>query len=1849
MNISQVELSEAERALLAERLQKARTKKKAKTQVIERRPEGEASILSFAQRRLWFLSQWEPDSPAYNIPTALRMVGHLNVTALRETFREIIRRHRVLQMIYVMENEEPIQVPHPESWCSLSVVDLGALLADKQKVVVQRLAAEEARRPFDLAQDAPIRTTLLRLNDACPEQGRREEHVLLLTIHHIATDGWSTGVLIKELVALYETFCDEKPSPLAELSIQYADFAYWQRNWLQGQVLDKQLDYWRQQLDGALAVLELPTDRPRPVVQTFDGALYHFDLSPSLTQAIKTLSEEKGASPFMILLAAFQALLHRYSGQDDIVVGSPIAGRNRSEIENMIGFFVNTLVLRTDLSGNPRGDELLERVREVTLGAYAHQDLPFEKLVEELRPERSLSHNPLFQVMFNYHNMPRSTLELPGLAVERMNVHSSTTKFDLKLAVAESNGEIRGVFAYNTDLFEQESIRRMADRFQSLLTGIVADPERPVAELPLLTPSERQQLLVEWNGRQTSYPQIECVHQLFEEQVARTPGAVAVISEGEQCTYQELNQRANQVAHYLQSLGVGPDVRVGLFMERSLDIMVGLLGILKAGGAYVPLDPIYPQERVRFMLENVQVPVLLTQTHLTADLTDLGSVRVVCLDGDEDTIAQYSDRNPPIAVTPSNLIYVLFTSGSTGRPKGVAVEHCNYLNYYHGVMCRMELPPGASYAMVSTFSTDLGTIMFWAPLSTGGTVHVFPYERTTDPEAMADYFGTHSIDVLKLVPSHFDALQGVPGSEAIIPRKLVIFTGEASHWETVSKVKALNPNCMVQDHYGVTETTCATLTYVAPDKAGKQQGALPLGQPLGNVRIYILDSLMEPAPTGIPGELYIGGGGVTRGYLNRPSLTAERFVPDPYSRAPGARLYRTGDLALYRSDGSIKLMGRMDHQVKIRGYRIETGEIETLLYEQPTVKDVVVVAREDTQGDRRLVAYVVSQPGLDGDFSTRGLRNHLRERLPDYMVPTAFVTLDAMPLNPNGKVDRFALPAPEYTRLEAGSEFIAPRNEMEERIAASWSEVLAVEKIGIDDNFFDLGGESFKAIRTVRKIGESVSVMDLFKYPTVRGLAEYLVDDQPRHTGLLYELTSPIPVDERVLSLVCIPHGGGNAVVFQPLANVLPDKCSLYAVQLPGHDYARRDEELQPLETVARQCAEEIKRDVTGPVALYGHCVGAAMAVEIARLLEDAGVEVTGIFMGGTFPTPRLPGKFFEMLARLFPRNRWVSSRSTYETLRAMGGFTEVVDPEELSFAIHALRHDAQEAEDYYTRSYATPEKVKVRAPIVCIIGQADRATEFYEERFREWGLFSGSVDLAIIPQAGHYFLKHQADAAAQIVADQLAAQQGKTTKAPVLAADGVLAADSVTVAKDHPVAFPGRPSLNIFFLIVFGQTISLIGTGISSFALGIGAFQENRSVTDFAYIFVFTRLATVLFAPIAGAVADRWDRRRVMIVSDLMAACGTLLILFLLLTNSLQVWHIYLTAFIGAIANAFQLPAYVAAVSQLVPKQYLGRANGLMQIGTATGGMIAPLLGGLLVGTIGLAGTVLIDLATFLFAVITLAVVRFPDTLFRRQQEEPLFQEIIKGWQYIAKRRGLAAMVIFFVFVNFLTSTTMVLITPLVLAFESPATLGVIGSAFGIGVLTGALTMSAWGGTKRRAEGMVGFVALSGLSIAVMGVWPAAIFVTIGLFGAGFAASLFNAHWQALIQAKVGWELQGRVIATNRMLALSLMPLGNLVAGPLTDRVFEPLMASSGPLAGSVGLLIGVGPGRGMGLMMILVGAIMTLWTILNYRYRPLRFMEDELPDAVPDAVIVSDRDELQRQADRQLLSKITTKEGVL
>ncbi len=1063
--------------------------------------------LSFAQQRLWFLDQLEPDSPFYNIPEAVRLAGPLDVDALQRSLDEIVRRHESLRTTFVTMDGKPSQVIGPvDTTMPIRPIDLRLLPVDQREVEAQRLATEEVQRPFDLARGPLLRALLLRLGD--------EDHLILLTLHHIISDGWSTSILTREVGILYDAFSHGRSSPLPALPIQYADFAAWQRGWLHGAVQEQQLAYWKQQLAGLPPLLELPTDRSRPPVQTYQGAYRPFVLPRPLSDQIRALSQREGATLFMTLLAAFQALLARYSGQDDISVGTPIAGRTRAELEGLIGFFVNTLVLRADLSGDPSFSQLLGRVREAALGAYAHQDLPFEMIVDALQPDRNLGHSPFFQVMFVLQNadQPEQTQESTGLTLNSTEVHSGTSKFDLTLFMTEEGQQLGGALEYNTDLFDTTTIERMIGHFETLLAAIAIDPALPVSKLPLLTGAERRQLLVEWNATAAPYPHELCVHQLFEAQAERTPHADAVVFGAQRLSYRELNGRANQLAHHLRTLGIGPELLVGVCIERSLELAVALLGILKAGAAYLPLDPAYPAERLRFMLDDAQVSVLLTSQeqrtknqssttdrkgvlhtpladHVEAPSTtpppahtppadderayrttppaDLAQLTVIDLDGEWETIAQQPATNPASAATPDNLAYVIYTSGSTGTPKGAMIVHRGLTNYLAWATRAYAVEGGRGAPVHSSISFDLTITGLFAPLLAGRAVHLLPEQLGVETlsEALAT---TGDFSLVKITPAHLELLGRQLGpSQAGGRTRAFIIGGEQLLAESIAFWRRHAPATLLVNEYGPTETVVGCCVYTVSAET-PPSGAIPIGRPIANTELYVLDRRLEPVPIGVPGELYIGGAGVARGYLGRPELTAERFVPCPWSVVSGPlqrttgngplttdnRLYKTGDLCRYRPDGVLEYLGRIDHQVKVRGFRIELGEIEAVLAQHPGLREAAVVVREDTPGDRRLVAYVVAgqeqrtknreQRGeeedpqfsiLNSQFSIQELRGFLKDRLPDYMVPAAFVLLDALPLTSNGKVDRKALPAPDGARPDLASEYVAPRTPAETALA----------------------------------------------------------------------------------------------------------------------------------------------------------------------------------------------------------------------------------------------------------------------------------------------------------------------------------------------------------------------------------------------------------------------------------------------------------------------------------------------------------------------------------------------------------------------------------------------------------------------------------------------------------------------------------------------------------------------------------------------------------------------------------------------------------------------------------------------
>ncbi|MEH1860990.1 MAG: amino acid adenylation domain-containing protein [Nostoc sp.] len=1033
--------------------------------------------LSFAQQRLWFLDQLQPLSAFYNVPVALRLVGTLEVAALQQSLQEIIHRHEALRTNFIKVDGKPTQVIQTQANWKVSIVDFKYLSTTEQEIATQKLAQQQAIQPFNLATEPLVRATLIVLS--------KTEHALLVCMHHIVFDGWSVGVFVQELAALYNAYSQGQPSLLAPLPIQYADFAIWQRNWLQGDVLQSQLSYWQQQLKDAPALLSLPTDRPRPSVQTDNGAYQEFALSKELTSGLTQLSQQQGVTLFMTLLAAFDTLLYRYTGQEDILVGSPIANRDRSEIEELIGFFVNTLVMRTDLAGNPSFSELLGRVREVALSAYAHQNLPFEMLVEALQPERDLSYTPLFQVMFALQNASTSEVELTGLTVTPLITEGATAKFDLSLLMQNTATGLVGFWEYNTDLFDASTIERMTGHFVTLLEGIIANPEQQISQLPLLTAVEQQQLLVEWNNTQADYPSDKCIHQLFEEQVQRTPDALAVVFEDQQLTYHQLNCRANQLAHYLKSLGVGADVLVGICVERSIEMVVGLLGILKAGGAYVPLDPEYPTERLRFMLEDSQVPVLLTQQKLLDRLAQ-HQAQLVCLDTDWQLISQLNQDNLITEAQTNNLAYVIYTSGSTGQPKGVLIAHQGLLNlvFWHNRAFNITSLDKATQLAGTAF--DAAVWELWPYLTTGAGIYLVKSQLLSSLVNLRDWLISNKITISFLPTPLAQELLSLQWPTENLALRCILTGGDKLHQYPSDLIPF-----QVVNNYGPTENTVVTTSGLVVAKE-QEQISPTIGRAIANTQVYILDSNLQPVPVGVPGELHIAGVGLAKGYLNRPDLTTEKFISNPFEEAEGSKLYKTGDLARYLPDGNIEYLGRIDDQVKIRGFRIELAEIEALLGQHDDVQVCCVIAREETPGNKRLVAYVVPQKEVTP--ITNELRQFLSDQLPGYMVPTAFVILEFLPLTPNGKVNRRALPAPDLQ--QELSDYVMPNTEVERIIAGVWQKALAIEKVGIYNNFFELGGNSLLLVKINQQLQEELglelSIVDMFNYPTIYNLSQYL-------------------------------------------------------------------------------------------------------------------------------------------------------------------------------------------------------------------------------------------------------------------------------------------------------------------------------------------------------------------------------------------------------------------------------------------------------------------------------------------------------------------------------------------------------------------------------------------------------------------------------------------------------------------------------------------------------------------------------------------------------------------------------------
>ena len=1164
--------------------------------------------LSFAQERLWFLSELEPESPFYNCASAVRLKGRLDVESFERALGEVVRRHEILRTVFPMVEGQPAQVILPAEPLRLSRLVMSGLGEAERDAEVRRLLASETRRGFDLKRGPLVRATLIELDN--------DEHVALLTMHHIVSDGWSMGVLVGEVTRLYAAFSRGEASPLAELPVQYADFAVWQREQLSGPALEAEVAYWKRQLEGAPAVLELPTDRPRPPQRAYRGAARPFAVGEETTRKLKELARAEGVTMFMLLLGAFQSLLYRYTGQADIVVGTPIANRNRSELEELIGFFSNTLVLRTRIAGSGNFRELLRQVREVTLGAFAHQDLPFEKLVEELHPERSLSHTPLFQVMFALQNTPREVVELPGLTASAAGfAESETEKFDLTLVMAEGGGGLSGALSFNTELFEAETIGRMLGHLGALLTAVAADPTQPLSRLPLLDAAERRLIVSDWNRTRREYRRERCVHELFEEQVEARAAAVAVVEagSGRSFSYAELEERANRLARRLRRLGVGPEVAVGVCLERSAEMIVALLGVLKAGGLYLPLDPTYPLERLSLMIEQTQSPVLLTQEQLVDSLPAHWG-QVLTLDGEgwaEIESVESAERVEDAGAAPDNLAYVIYTSGSTGQPKGIGVPH-RAINRLVFDTNYVGLSADDHIAQISNASFDAATFEIWGALLHGGRLVIIDKTVAISPRELSEQLEAHKVTTIFLTTALFNQVAHAAPA-AFRSLRYVLFGGEAVDPNSVREVlRAGGPRHLLHV-YGPTENTTFS-TWFEVEEVAEGAPTVPIGRPISNTQAYVLDAELEPVPIGVAGELYLGGEGLARGYMGDASMTAERFVPDPFGGEPGARLYRTGDIVRLLADGAIEFIGRADNQIKLRGFRIELGEIEAAISSFSTVAEVAVVVRDDEHAGRRLVAYFTAYGGAT--VTTDELRGYLQERLPEYMVPSLYVPLDTLPLTPNGKVDRRALPPPSEAagdiQADPEREFVAPRDDLERRLTAIWEEVLGVKPIGIRDNFFNLGGHSLLAVRLFAQVekqfGRALPLVTLFRSPTVEDLAAALRGEEAAAAAAWSSLV-PIRPEGAKPPFFYVHGGGGNILPLRNLTPYLDADQPYYGLQSQG-----LDGKTEPFTTIEEMAAHYIKEMQTlqpdGPYLIGGFCYGGTVAFEMAQQLRAQGKEV---------------------------------------------------------------------------------------------------------------------------------------------------------------------------------------------------------------------------------------------------------------------------------------------------------------------------------------------------------------------------------------------------------------------------------------------------------------------------------------------------------------------------------------------------------------------------------------------------------------------------------------------------------------
>ncbi|HET9281982.1 MAG TPA: amino acid adenylation domain-containing protein [Candidatus Angelobacter sp.] len=1304
--------------------------------------------LSFAQQRLWFLNQLTPEDTSYNVPGAIRIDGPLDVLALEQSLQTIVQRHEVLRTSFVEFEGEPRQVIEEILELHLAQADLSALATDGQEAEILRLAEEEAHLQFDLRRAPMFRAKLL----CCGE----ESHVLLMTLHHIVSDGWSLGILVKELTACYEAFTNDQPSTLPVLRVQYADFSVWQRKWLCGRVLEQQVAYWKQHLKNTPPALELPTDRSRPPVQTTHGAQKDASLDAELAAAVKRFAREQGVTVFMTLLSSFQSLLYRYTGQDNILVGTPIAGRTRVEIEGLIGCFVNTLVMKAEFAGNLTFAGLMQQVKESTLEAYTHQDLPFEKLVDELAPQRDLSRSPLFQVMFVLQNVPASELRLGEAKLRRIELGTKRANFDLELVYSEDDVDgIQGYLEYNTDLFDLSTIDRLLGHYRQLLQSLLAEPGKPITALPLLTGTERRQLLYSWNDSFQKLPENVCFHQVFEQLTKQTPEAVAA-SCGETCiTYHELNARANGLASWLRKKGVNPEAIIALLMDRSIDFLVCMLAVFKAGGVYLPLDPKHPVQRQLQLLRQSCATHVISAADMTRELETSQewneALRPAFFHIEDLGLLPDSDIAPDAVSDPAHAAYVIYTSGSTGTPKGAVIEHLGMLNHLYAKVKDLCLQASDVIAQTASQCFDISVWQFLAPLVVGARVAVFPDSIVADPKELFDYAILLRVTILEIVPSLLRAaLEEIESGRMPAPRfstlRWLLLTGEALPSELVRRWLQHFPDIPIMNAYGPTECSDDVAHYGIHAGASFECAQAPIGVPIINTQLFVLDEQMEPVPVGVPGELYVGGIGVGRGYLHDPMRTAQAFVPDDFSARDGARLYRTGDLVRRLPSGEILYLHRTDHQIKMRGFRIELGEIEAALERHPDVLQAAVVMHQDQRQSQRLVAYLVTRK----EVTAGALRDALLQGLPEYMVPSNFVALPALPLTANGKLDRKALLPPPETKHAV----IGPRNLIEARLAEIWKQVLAISSVGVDENFFQIGGHSLIAVRMMAMIRNhfqrSLPLASLFQNPTIASLARMLAQKEAQEDRILVVIQS----QGGGTPFFCVHPVGGGVLCYAELAHELGQDRPFYGLQYPRPGSVSGP--LERIEDLAVLYIREIRQvQPRGPYLLGGWSMGGLIAVEMAAQLMREGESVKPLVLFDTYPAQSgtaMGGEELPILA-LFAADICRLLGRDHEILRER--FLQLAPGDQEQWLLQELKnegilaHDASAQEmqqmlDIFAHNISASENYSLPQHLDRILFFRAADTAAGKALVEHWETATGStIDFHVVPGDHYTMLKH--------------------------------------------------------------------------------------------------------------------------------------------------------------------------------------------------------------------------------------------------------------------------------------------------------------------------------------------------------------------------------------------------------------------------------------------------------------------------------------------------------------------------